>query len=74
MKSVCSKFLAGGNGKLCFKELNITPVDSGALFEFLGNSNNLKQLTFDHCRIPGEYSGSKMEKLLLSNPTNLLSP
>ena len=51
MKSVCSKFLAGGNGELCLEERNITPVDSAALFEFLGNSNNLKRLLFDHCSI-----------------------
>ena len=68
MKSVCSKFLAGRNGELCLEELNITPVDSAALFKFLGNSNNLKRLLFDHCTIQGEYSYNKMEKSLFNNP------
>ena len=67
MKSICNKFLAGGNGELCLEKLNITPVDSAALFEFLGNSNNLKLLTFDGCTIQGDYSYSKMRKSLFNN-------
>ena len=67
MKSISNKFLAGGNGELCLEKLNITPVDSAALFEFLGNSNNLKRLTFDGCTIQGDYSYSKMRKSLFNN-------
>ncbi len=70
MKSVSSKFLAGKEGKLLLNNLNITPIDSTAMFEFLGNCKNLKQLIFANCTIQGNYSYHKMQKSLFSNPTN----
>ncbi|CAB4001001.1 NACHT, LRR and PYD domains-containing 12-like isoform X1, partial [Paramuricea clavata] len=55
MKSVSSKFLAR-DGKLDLKSLNIAAVDSAALFTFLGNSKNLKELAFFECRIQDNYN------------------
>jgi Leucine-rich repeat (LRR) protein len=55
MKSVSSKFLAEGDGKLFLERLNIAAVDSTALFIFLGNSKNLKQLHFCDCTILDNY-------------------
>ncbi len=70
MKSVSSKFLAGEEGMLRLRKLNITPIDSTAMFEFLGNCKNLKRLIFRNCTIQGNYSYHKMQKSLFSNPTN----
>ncbi len=70
MKSVSSKFLVGEEGELCLEKLNITPIDSTAIFEFLGNIMNLKRLFFYNCTIQGNYSYTKMQKSLFSNPTN----
>ena len=73
MKSVSSKLLAGEEGKLELNNLNIAPIDSTAIFEFLGNCKNLKQLIFADCTIQGNYSYRKMQKLLFSNPANTVA-
>ncbi len=73
MKSVSSKFLAGKEGNLRLNNLNITPIDSTAMFEFLGNCKNLKRLSFYNCTIQGNYSCRKMQKSLFSNPTNTVA-
>ena len=73
MKSVSSNFLAGEEGELRLKKLNITPIDSTAMFEFLGNCKNLKRLIFDNCAIQGTYSYKKMQRLLFSNPINTIT-
>ncbi len=73
MKSVVSNFLAGEEGELQLKHLNITPIDSTAMFNFLGNIKNLKQLIFYDCTIQGNYSYNQMQKSLFSNPTNSIT-
>ncbi len=73
MKSVSSKFLAGKEGKLQLNNLNIAPIDSTAMFEFLGNCKNLKRLSFHNCTIQGNYSCRKMQKSLFSNPANTVA-
>ncbi|CAB4035411.1 NACHT, LRR and PYD domains-containing 14-like [Paramuricea clavata] len=72
MKSVSSKLLAEGDGGLRLDNLSITSIDSTALFQLLGNTNNLKRLAFNKCKIQGNYSYSKIEKLF-NTPGNAIT-
>jgi Ran GTPase-activating protein (RanGAP) involved in mRNA processing and transport len=65
MESVCSKFLAKGDGKLCLERLNMTAVHFTALLTFLSNSKNLKQLALFHCTIQYNW-GYNFESLLVT--------
>ncbi len=62
--------MAGEKEELRLASLNITPTEATAMFEFLGNSENLNRLIFYNCTIQGNYSYQKMQKSLFSNPTN----
>ncbi|XP_028391875.1 NACHT, LRR and PYD domains-containing protein 12-like [Dendronephthya gigantea] len=67
MKSVSGKFLEKRHGELHLKDLIITPVDSAALFIFFGSTQKLKRLLLhQNCKIRGEYSYRKMEKLFVT--------
>ncbi|CAB3992336.1 NACHT, LRR and PYD domains-containing 14-like [Paramuricea clavata] len=71
MKSVSSKFLAEGDGKLALWHLDIAAIDSTALFMFLCNSKNLKQLVFSYCTIQDNCSYHL--KLLLNTAGNTIT-
>ncbi|CAB3990142.1 NACHT, LRR and PYD domains-containing 14-like [Paramuricea clavata] len=73
MKSVSRKCLAKGDGELHLMSLDIAPVNSAPLFEFIGNRKNLERLQFYDCTIQGKYGYHKMEKLLFSTPGNTIT-
>ncbi|XP_028416259.1 protein NLRC5-like [Dendronephthya gigantea] len=74
IKAVSGNYLAERNGELCLKDINITPANSAAVFEFLGCSKELKRLRFhDNCQIRGEYSYREMGKLFSTEGNNITS-
>ena len=71
IRSICSNFLDDGKHDLTLKNLKITPVDSPALFNFLGRIKNLTKLRFYRCTtIHCGNMYPEMAKWLFNNPDN----